>query len=69
MDVGKTNNVHTTQYGSQNREEENKKVDPYRCIIDTGCPKTVAGEAWMDAYIESQGESVIIRTGKEDGKI
>ena len=27
-------------------KEGNDKADPYHCIVDTGCPKTVAGQPW-----------------------
>ena len=43
-------------------------MDQYRCVIDTGCPKTVAGKIWMDAYIKSQENKAGIRTGKENEK-
>ena len=29
--------------------------NPFCAIIDTGCPKTVAGRKWMDAFTETQG--------------
>ena len=41
-------------------------MDPYGCVIDTGCTKTVAGKVWMDAYMKTQETG--IRTGKENEK-
>ena len=38
--------------------EGNVDIDPYVGIVDSGCPKTVAGKPWMDAFIESKGISV-----------
>ena len=52
------------EYDVDKEGEEN--LDPYRSIIDTGCSKTVTGRMWMDAYAESKGENVKIRTGKEN---
>jgi hypothetical protein len=31
-------------------------------IIDTGCPKDVAGKAWLDAYVEDNPECIPLRT-------
>ena len=39
-------------------------MNPYECVIDTGCPKMVAGKDWMDAYIKTQETG--IRMGKEN---
>ena len=36
--------------------EGNCDIDPYKLVVDCGCPKTVAGRPWMDAFIESQGD-------------
>ena len=49
-------------------KEGNDKADPYHCFVDTGCPKTVAGQPWMDSYVESLGnkEYVIKRRREED---
>ena len=38
--------------------EGNKDNDPYEGVIDSGCPKTVAGKAWIDAFIESKQDRV-----------
>ena len=43
------NNGHITEYDVYKEGEEN--LDPYRSIIDTGCPKTVTGQTWMDVYM------------------
>ena len=40
-------------------------ADPYNAIVDTGCPKTVCGKAFMDAFITSKGEDVFIRRKHE----
>ena len=56
--------MHITEYDAYKGRDEN--TDPYRCIVDTGCPKTVTGRMWMNAYAESKGENVKIRTGKEN---
>ena len=53
-----------TEYDVYKEGEEN--MDPYRCIVDTGCPKKVTGRIWMDAFAESKGDNVKIRTGKEN---
>ena len=58
------NNVHITEYDVYKEGEEN--MDPYRCIVDTGCSKMVTGSMWMDVFIESKGENVKIRTGREN---
>ena len=42
----------------------NSDIDPYKLVVDCGCPKTVAGRPWMDAFIESKG-NVKIRLEKE----
>ena len=42
--------------------------DPFQCIVDTGCPKTVAGKRWMNSYVESKGENVFVRRRKENEK-
>ena len=41
-------------------------MDLYRCIVDTGCPKTVTGRMWMDAFAESKEKNVKIKVGKEN---
>ena len=46
--------------------EGEENLDPDRGIIDTGCYKMVTGQMWMDAYAESKGEKVIIKTRKEN---
>ena len=40
----RTNEVQITQYSTHEEREGNQSMDPYGCIIDTGCPKTVAGK-------------------------
>ena len=53
------NNVHiTAKYVVLKEGKEN--MDPYRCIVDTGCPRTVAGRIWMDAFAETtrEGEEI-----------
>ena len=34
-------------------KEGNNDVDPTIAIIDTGCPRTVAGKPWLDSYIQT----------------
>ena len=58
------NNVHKTQYSVYKEGEEN--IDPYSCIVDTGCPRTVTGRIWMEMFLESQGDNIKVRTGKEN---
>ena len=45
--------------------EGNCDVDPYRLVVDCGCPKTVTGKPWMDAFIESKGD-ILVKREKED---
>ena len=45
--------------------EGNKDVDPYEGVIDSGCPKTVAGKAWIDAFIESK-QDMVTRNREEE---
>ena len=33
----------------------NSNSDPYKGVVDTGAPKTVAGRIWMDAFSEDAG--------------
>ena len=40
-------------------------INPYRAIIDSGCPKTVAGKPWLDAFIESKGDDIQVKRRKE----
>ena len=40
-------------------------IDPYKLIVDSACPKTVTGRAWMDAYLESKGD-IFIKRYKEN---
>ena len=40
-------------------------IDPYRAIVDSGCPKTVAGKPWLDAFIESKGDNIQVKRRKE----
>ena len=44
----KVNYVYRTDYDVY--KEGGQNMDPYKGVIDTGCPKTVAGRKWMDAY-------------------
>ena len=60
------NSVHITDYEIYKNGEDN--MDPYKCIMRTGCPRTVAGKIWMDAFIESKENSARIRTRKEREK-
>ena len=38
-------------------QEGNNDVDPYHAVVDTGCPKTVCGNPFMDAFIASKGDN------------
>ena len=38
--------------------EGNLNIDPYKLVVDSGCPKTVTGRRWLDAFIESAGVEV-----------
>ena len=58
------NNVHITEYDVC--KGRNKNMDPHKCIIDTGCPKTVTGWRWMNVYAEPRGEYTEMKTGKEN---
>ena len=40
-------------------KEGNHDIDPSKGIIDSGCPRTVAGRPWLDAYIESKGDITV----------
>ena len=40
-------------------------INPYRAIIDSGCPKTVAGKPCLDAFIESKGDNIQVKRRKE----
>ena len=35
--------------------EGNNDINPFFGILDTACPKTVAGRVWLDSYVESLG--------------
>jgi hypothetical protein len=35
-------------------------------VVDGGCPKTVTGKPWMDAYIESMGDVVVKRRREKE---
>ena len=37
-------------------KEGNIDIDPCVAIVDTGCPKTVAGRRWMNSYLNSVGK-------------
>ena len=46
--------------------EGNSDIDPYKMVVDSGCPKTVTGRPWIDAFIESKGDiSVKLEKEKE----
>ena len=62
----KANDVHLVQWNICKKQDGS--MDPYSCVVDTGCPKTVAGKKWMDLYIESQGDTTEMETGREDEK-
>ena len=47
-------------------EEGNADIDPYKLVVDCGCPKTVCGKPWMDAFVESKGDNFVIKRVKED---
>ena len=47
-------------------QEGNIDVDPYNAIVDTGCPKTVCGRPFMDAFIASKGKNCYVRRTCED---
>ena len=47
--------------------EGNADIDPYKMVVDSGCPKTVTGRPWIDAYIESKGD-IKINLEKEKEK-
>ena len=46
-------------------QEGNIDVDP---VIDTGCPKTVCGKDFMDAFIASKGKHIHVERKYEDQK-
>ena len=46
-------------------KEGNHDIDPFKGIIDSGCPRTVAGRPWLDAYIESKGD-IKVKRSKEN---
>ena len=65
-------NNERTNYDDENssKEEMMMKIvysegdldaDPYNAVVDTGCPKTVCGKAFMDSFITSKGKDVFIR--------
>ena len=56
------NIVHTTEYNIYKEREEN--MVPYKCVVNTGCPKTVTGRLWMDAFTESKENNVKIKVRK-----
>ena len=47
-------------------KEGNTNIDPFECIVDPGCPKTVAGKKWMDSFAETKGEGTVIKRKHED---
>ena len=40
-------------------------MDPYKCVVDKGCPKTVAERIWLDAYVELKESDIKIKVEKE----
>ena len=49
--------------------EGNLVLDPYKAVIDSGCPKSVTGRPWLDAFIESNDCShLVIRRRRENEK-
>ena len=42
-------------------KEGNVDIDPFKLVVDCGCPKTVTGKPWMDAYMESIGDNATIK--------
>ena len=47
-------------------KEGTDNIDPYRGIVDSGCPRTVSGKPWMDAFIESKGDDIKVTRRKEN---
>ena len=47
-------------------KEGNSNNDPFKLIVDTGCPKTVTGKKWMDSYVASKGPNVFIKRKEEN---
>ena len=39
----------------------NSDIDPYKLVVDCGCPKTVCGRPWIDAFVESKGDNFMIK--------
>ena len=57
-------------------QEGNSDIDPYNRVVDTGCPKTVCGKPFMDAFIASKGKFETVKREYEnqpfkfgDGKV
>ena len=46
--------------------EGNCIIDPYKMVIDSGCPKTVCGKPWIDAYVESKGSNFFVKRSNEN---
>ena len=46
--------------------EGHNVVDPYQAIVDSGCPKSVAGKKWMDSFAESMDENIKFKRRKEN---
>ena len=46
--------------------EGNHDIDPFKAIIDSGCPKTVTGRPWLDAFIEGIKGDLKIKRTKEN---
>ena len=44
----------------------NSDIDPYKLVVDCGCPKTVCGRPWIDAFVESKGDNFMIKREKEN---
>ena len=50
-------------------KEGNNDISPNHCIVDTACPKTVAGVKWLDSHSESNGRDYnLIRRKAENEK-
>lgn len=46
--------------------EGNTDIDPFKCVVDCGAPKTVAGKRWMDSYIATKDDNFIVKLKKEN---
>ena len=57
-------------------QEGNSDIDPYNAVFDTGCPKTVCGNSFIDSFIVSKGKYETVKREYEnqhfkfgDGKV